>query len=242
MAFRRFRRSRARRFSRRARNDLIPFSACQFTASLQIPGNFNCANDQGHSDTVFVFPQLWGGLPTFGPTGEAESAFAFDKLSRGLKFRGMNFQFAIQCPIIDTTDQAEVLNVQQPFRAAWFKTQLIPDETGGTVGVIPNIPNLWSEMEQEWTDCLWRHQGILQFTGFAFGNHPNVQVSIPFTECFSTGTRFDPHFRVKTRRNLNENEALMFVVSIANPLGFEGAENFSVDIELMGFAACKNWM
>lgn len=240
MAMHRFRRFGKRTFKRRSRADLLPISACQFTASVLPQNDDGCQDDDGHSDTIFAFEQLWGGLPT--TSGPSNTGMAFNKLSRGLRFRGMKFQFEIQCPIMDTADVADVLDIAQPVRCAWYKQKLIPDTTGGTMGLVPYVPSLWTNAEADKVDFLWRWQGLVRWRGFDFnqvGTSPDF-VSLDFRGYSTTDSNF-PFHTIRTRRNLDEDEAIVFQVSIAHPSGFAGV-NFPVDIELFGFAAVRNLM
>lgn len=148
-----------------------------------------------------------------------------EKLSRGLKFRGMRFQLNMSAPFdlqanVDYQYTTHIL-------CAWTVMNLDPITEAPLE--LPSF-NLFTNSEYDKADILWREAFTLNFGGTS-GN-------IPYQHTFRSREALrDPTFVIKTRRNLRENQALIFVLQTYNLF----QDSLNLDFDLFGYAAVQNW-
>jgi len=213
---------------RRSRSDLVPLSDCNdVVASPPTTGDCNdAANLTGVTTYALGFPNLMG--RTSGPTSPLDAQM--QKLSRGLRLRGLRFCFEVSAPI-DTTAQIPY-SYCMAFRAAWAVFTLDPITQAPLE--LPRF-NLFTISENDKADLLWRHMFTVNFTGNDGESGPFIDTAL---KCeYAQHARW---FNIRTRRNLREDQQLYFVLQNSNQFVLNIA--MSWNLELFGFAAVKNWI
>jgi len=230
-------RRRAPTFRRRkrSRSDLLPMTACGQV--VPVDGNPNHTScDQPLSDTdnsfeILQFPNLTGNS---GPT-EGQEAIYNQKLSRGLKFRGCQFDLNILSNIL--FEQSSTGFLILTVRVALAVVDLDPESGAVLLTPLGHPPfNLFSLQEMSKGDILWRSQFHVDVI------HTQDDAGTYFSEncpCFDNGLQRMQHVRVrvKTRRNLREHQGLALIWNVWNPL----SEPTAFVYDLFGFAAVQNW-
>jgi len=220
---------------RRSRSDLLPISGCQGVVNVA-PGNGNSCDqplsDSDNSWLVFAPANLYGNLQQF----EGIESDYTQKLSRGLKFRGMQFDLNITSDILFEQNSTGFIVLTS--RWALCVIDLDP-ETGAPMFTVSGKPpiNLFNSREMSKGDILWRAQFMVPVL------HTAASASTYFSEecpCFDHSLIRTQHqrVRIRTRRNLKEHQALAFVVNTFNPLN----DNTAYVFDLFGFAAVRNWV
>jgi len=228
--------SGARTFRRRTRSDLLPISFCQQFQGVDPAVEGQDCGTRGTDPfpgtiRVVPFPNLQGDL---GDTAVLENT-QLQKLSRGLKFRGMQFDLNVTNGLL----YGQMFNGVGLLvaRAAVVKIERSPD-----TGAPAEIPNLFSIAESDKTDILWRAQYHIPWSvtdqvvaacdsGLGLDCPNNFGQDAPFQ------SRIHQRIKIRTRRNLKETEGLFFVWHVTQTsflsLGFVS--------DLFGFAEVKNW-
>jgi len=233
MAWKKGRTSRYR--GRRSRSDLLPMSACgQVVPVVGNPNFTSCDQPMTDSDNTWEmlqFPNLTGGLSLM----EGDEQRVEQKLSRGLKFRGCQFDLNVLSNILFEQNSTGFLLLTA--RVALIVANLDPED-GSLLLTDRGFPpvNLFNDREMSKGDILWRSQFHVPII------HTASSASTYFSEecpCFDHGLQRPQHVRVrvKTRRNLRENQGIALVWNVWNPLSQPTAFVY----DLFGFAAVQNW-
>jgi len=239
MAFRcSFRRKSFRR-APRARNDLLPITLCEEVVTVPPNTGQNCdASWAEGSENGFSYV----GLPNL--TGSMVHGVAVldsplqERLSRGLKLRGMEFDLNIANSML--TDQQATGRGIIVARAAIVVLTVDPN-TGAPLFTAATQPvgNLFTNTEQDKDDILWRAQfhvpwsTITQdFTSFVEDCGP-----CPFINLNELQYLVHRRVRIRTRRNLKEDQSVFFCWNTSSTVNAPLAFVF----DLFGFAAVQNW-
>jgi len=225
------------RSGRKSRSDLVPLSLCGVVIPVDgNPAHTSCDQpllDTDNSFTLINFDNLTGAL---SPTEGTEAAPGAQHLSRGLRFRGMQFDLNILSNILFEQDSTGFIILT--VRVAVILLDLDPT-TGSPLFTSNSGPtvNLFTNKEISQGDILWRSQFHVPVI------HTIRSASTYFSEdcvCYDNGLQRPQHARVRirTRRNLKENQGLFLLWETWNPLDQPTAFVF----DLFGFAAVKNWM
>jgi len=246
MAWRRggFRRRASSFRRRRSRSDLLPLSLCQEFQVVDptVPSELLCSDDVTDRQTqnkgtsqLFLFNNLDGGL-TLTASGESDQR---EKLSRGLKFRGAQFDLNIANSLVyqQAVDGTGLI-------VARFAVVVIDLDplTGNPLGP-GSLPDLFTQREQDKGDILWREQFHIPWwitqCSVADG-FPACDTNASLMGFMGFALRHQQHHRVRirTRRNLKENQALALAVHAVHTLS---SLTLSFVFDLFGFAAVKNW-
>jgi len=210
-----------RRFSRRPKSDLLPLSDCNDIFAIISQPEADCTDDlQQPSSSAILYPGLMGRVPGTIPSQDRQ----FQKLSKGYKFKGMRFQLSITAPL--ELSAAVDYTYTMDIRCAWILVNLDPITAAPLE--FPTF-NLFTTSELDKADILWRESFTLDFRGRS--------TLAMFHQLESRTAQRDPTFVIRTKRNVPEDKALLFVMQAYNLFGAP----LSVNLELFGYAAVQNW-
>lgn len=221
---RRFRRTPFRRpFLGRKRKvpDLVPFVICRDCMTVQVVNDPCTVRNEALMTTASTV-MVDGGA--FSALGDATMG-----MTRGLKFRGMRFDLRLDAGYkLGVTDNQipAILN----YAVGITKVTAQEDTTGRHPAV---LPNLWATADEFFNgDLVYLRKGrVFVPPAVATGSTARTSVSLGSNDGLTYWDRLDAlsqpgavvlarnfadnqiHHRVKTRRNVNESEMLLFSVS-----------------------------
>lgn len=259
-----YRKSRARvpfrpraMYRKRKVPDLVPFTICRDCFTTFPTGNDPCTERNAPSMTTVSTVVVDGGA--FSSLGNAVAG-----MSRGQKFRGMKFDLRLAAGY--RTSNSSVIGTPAVLHYAIGLSRTIMAD-GGLAGRVPGvIPNLMATSEELFnTDLMYLKKGRVYVPAIAqtggdgtvgFGTNDGVTFVAnghsPGGVIYGQNALGNQiHHSVRSRRNLNENEAVLLSITAyaeqypVAPMNSNDCANVTVDVHVVydveGMIILENW-
>jgi len=208
---------------------MVPVSICN--GGWSVDSGWPCS---GTPHEAFYLAPLTG-AEKLGATSSVNQDVAQSTFRKGIMFSGMRFHWAIRPASIDQSNSL----VHASIRLAIVRLEI---DGNGLPGL---LPNLFSRLDSDMGDVLWRGAAMLKWPTYMDPDPTNAYAFSGTGDIGAVGSmsrlgHHGPPDVIKVKRRLDQQHALFFVAGAHNPTASEGGFTMNFGLDFYGVAAIRS--